>query len=535
LTTALQALDALNAGIAAARVLELDASAAEAIRAEAAERLGIAPDAYVLALVGGTGVGKSTIVNALAGDTVSPAGVRRPTTARAIAWVPGGDGPDDREEPLLRRLNAAVVRRRGDPDLGNVVVLDLPDMDSVEPGHREAVEAVLPKVDVVAWVTDPEKYADAVFHDSFLRDWLPRLDRQIVILNKADRLEPEAGRSVEADLAAMLRREVPAMGSRAPEVIATRAIDGAAGVAELRRWLAEAVDAKTIVANRLVAGAAAALGDLAGRAGVAAGPAAPLVPGQARARVVDSAAAEVLRVVDLPGVERQAIAATRARARRHGTGPVGLLTSAVYRASGRIRAGADPGGYLGAWRGRGGLARAAEVVRAAVNGALPAAPPALRGLYAGAARGGDLERRIATSVDRVIARQPPFEPPGSRLWPMFGLLQTANTILLVFAAAWTVIWIIARPEVSSYDLPILGPMPAPVVLLGIGIILGYVLARLLGLHAGWLGRRWARRASAEIRAAVEETVAVEAFSAIEQIEQGREKIADAWRSVAGRT
>ena len=47
----------------------------------------VRPDAYVLALVGGTGVGKSSIVNALAGETVTPAGVRRPTTSRAVAWT----------------------------------------------------------------------------------------------------------------------------------------------------------------------------------------------------------------------------------------------------------------------------------------------------------------------------------------------------------------------------------------------------------------------------------------------------------------
>ena len=532
MTTALQALDALTAGIAAARVLELDVTRADAIRAEAAERLGIAPDAYVLALVGGTGVGKSSIINALAGETVSQAGVRRPTTSRAVAWVPGASATDPSEAPLLQRFDADVVRGTGPSELGNVVVLDLPDIDSLEPANRAAVEAVLPKVDVVAWVTDPEKYADAVFHDTFLRNWLPRLDRQILLLNKADRLTPEAARSVEADLAAVLRREVPSLERRTPEVIATRATDGAEGVAELRRWLAEAVDAKAIVADRLVAGAAAALADLAGRAGVAAGPAGPLLSEGERGRVVDAAVTEVLRVVDLPGVERQAVAATRASARRRGTGPIGLVTTAIYRATGRNRASADPRGYLGGWRRRGSLARAGEVVRSAVNGVLPSVAPDLRAQYAAAARAGDLEQRIGASVDRVIARQPAFDPPTSRLWPVLALLQTANTVLLVLAAAWIVIWIIARPEVASYNLPILGPMPAPLVLLAIGVILGYVLARLLALHAGWLGRRWARRVSAAIKAAVAETVAADAFAGLARIEDARANLAGAWRSVA---
>ena len=531
MTTALQALEALTAGIAAGRVLELDVTRADEVRAEGADRLGIAPDAYVLALVGGTGVGKSSIVNALAGETVTKAGVRRPTTSRTVAWVPGAVPG---VEPLLRRLDAEVVRGGAPADLGNVIVLDLPDIDSLEPGNRAAVEALLPKVDVVAWVTDPEKYADAVFHDSFLRAWLPRLDRQIIILNKADRLTTEAVRSVEADLAGVLRRELPSIERQLPPVIATRAAEGPAGVAGLRRWLAEAVDAKAIVADRVVAGASVALADLAGRAGVAGGAAGPLLSEADRSRAVEDAVTEVLRVVDLPGVERQAVAATRASARRRGTGPIGLLTTAIYRATGRSRASADPRGYLLGWRRRGGLSRAGEVVRAAVTGVLPAVAPDLRARYAAAARSGDLEQRIGASVDRVVARQPAFKPPTSRLWPLLGLLQTANTLLLVFAAAWTVIWIIARPEVASYELPILGPMPAPLVLLAIGVILGYILARLLAVHAGWLGRRWARRLSGEIRAGVGETVATDAFAGLARIEEARANLAAAWRSIGDR-
>ena len=40
------------------------------------------------------------------------------------------------------------------------------------------LEQLLPRVDAVIWVTDPEKYADAVLHDDFLRAWMVRLDSQ---------------------------------------------------------------------------------------------------------------------------------------------------------------------------------------------------------------------------------------------------------------------------------------------------------------------------------------------------------------------
>ena len=233
----LPAVDALNEGIAAARVLELEVSRAEAVAKEASERLGVAPDAYVVALVGGTGVGKSTILNAIGGGNVSPAGARRPTTGAPVAWV--AESAAEEVQPLLDRLGVGRTQTHASEDLGRVVILDLPDVDSLDGSHRSTVEAVLPKLDVVAWVTDPEKYADAVLHDDFLRDWLPRLDRQIVILNKADRLDTEARASVTRDLERVLVREVASRAQTAP-VITTSAIDGEAGIAELRAWLAGA-------------------------------------------------------------------------------------------------------------------------------------------------------------------------------------------------------------------------------------------------------------------------------------------------------
>lgn len=547
-TNAHAALDALQKAIAAARVLELDITHAEAVRTEAAERLGIAPDAYVLALVGGTGVGKSSLLNALAGETVSPAGVLRPTTGQPVVWV--ADGATAELGDLFVHLGVeppkVPTRGKSAGSAGSgVVVLDLPDVDSLDASHRSAVEAVLPKVDVVAWVTDPEKYADAVLHDDFLRTWMPRLDRQVVILNKADRLDGTAVATVSEDLARVLGREFH--GRAAPKVLAASAISGTPestaarpaeredGIADLRRWLAEAVDAKAVVAARLSAGSRAAVAELAGSAGVAADSVAPLVPEAERRRAIESAVDDALRLVDLPGTGRQAVAATRARARRRGTGPLGLVTSTIYRLSGRERAVADPAGYLRAWRSRGSLTRAAEHIRRAVTGSLPAVPPALRARYAAATEAGDLERRLGEAVDRAVARQPILDAPSSGFWPLLGVLQSLNTVVLIFGAAWAVVWILARPPVAVFDVPVLGPIPAPLALLAVGLLVGYVLARVLGLHAGWLGRRWARRIGAQVRGDIEEAIARDAFAAIDPLEAARADLAAAWRQAVEST
>jgi GTP-binding protein EngB required for normal cell division len=519
------AVDALRRALPAAQELGLDTAPAERVLAEADERLGLAADAYVVALVGGTGVGKSTLLNALAGQTVSPAGVRRPTTAAPVAWVPAASA--DRLGPLLARLGGGRPRLHTAVGLEQVVVLDLPDVDSLELAHRTAVETVLPRVDVVAWVTDPEKYADAVLHDGFLRRWLPRLDRQLVVLNKADRLTAPGVARVVQDLEALIAAELPAPAGRgAPAVVMTTAAAGPSGVEPLRRWLAEAAEAKAVVAARLAATARSELGDLAAAAGVVTGYR-PLLATADRELALEGAVQEVLRVLDLRGAEARAVGATRVAARRRGTGPAGALTTALLRLAGRGGTADAPAEHLRTWRARGGLAGAGEAIRAAVLTALANLPAPIRGRYA-LAGATDLEQRLGVAVDRAVARHDEAGVPESRWWPVLGLLQSANQLVLAGVAAWIVIWFVVRPDVADVVLPVAGAVPAPLVLLAAGLLAGYLLARVLSLHAGWLGRRWARALSAAVRGDVAAALDVTAFSAIDRLERARAAIAAAW-------
>lgn len=517
-TGAARSIDALEVAAGSAETLGLDTAAARTVVAESRARLGLLPDGYVVALVGGTGVGKSTLLNSLAGEEVSPAGPRRPTTGAPVAWVPSGLA--DAARPLLDRLGVASVRTHPGDGLGPVVIVDLPDLDSLEPSHREIVEELLPRVDVVAWVTDPEKYADAALHDAFLRDWLPRLDRQAVILNKADRLAPGAVDEVARDLRRVIARDVP--------VLAVAARDGVAGIAPVRDWLAENVEAKSVVAARIAAAARAEVARLADAAGVTEGRR-DLLPDPVRRKAVDAAVSEVARLLDMETLERHAVAATRARARRRGTGPVGILTAAIYRWSGRERAAANPAQHLEQWRTRGGLARVSELVRRAIDSALPAVPPALRPRYAAGTDARDLEARLEKSIDRMVGRESrdiAASPPSSRVWPFLGLLQSLNTVLMVGAVAWVVLWVLARPEVASWDLPILGPVPVPAILLASSLAAGYLLARLLGLHAARIGRRWARRLEVSARIGAREVIELEAFARIERLEAARARLSE---------
>src|SRR5690349_2125859 len=416
-------LASLLQAIEAADVLGIPTDTARDVHADGIRRLGFPSDAYVVALVGGTGVGKSSLLNALAGEPVSAASVRRPTTARPVAWLPGGRR--DELEGLLDWLGVAPadIHAVGPAAFADLAVVDLPDLDSTSEDHRRRVEAVLPRVDAVVWVTDPEKYADAILQDEFLRTWLPRLDRQLIVLNKADRLRPDEAERVRRDLERDVERLAVAAGLRTPEtlpaVVTTtarpaepgtdagaddrrRSADGVDGVS---RWLSEQAEAKAVVRGRL----RAAIGDAVRALGVVAGIRAdtsetrPMLDPEARRRALDDATAALLRVVDVEELQRQAVAATRARARGRGAGPLGGLTSLLYRWSGRQARVADPLGFLARWRDRGGAARAVDPIRSAAAEPLRTAPPAVRGRVARAVDPAAVEASLGRAVDRAIA------------------------------------------------------------------------------------------------------------------------------------
>jgi hypothetical protein len=522
----------LDDAIVAAAALGVPTGDAEAVRQDIVGRLGFPAATYVLALVGGTGVGKSSLLNAIAGSSVSDASVRRPTTAHPLAWVPRSSRGD--LAGLLRWLGIPDrdVRDHGGDALGDVAILDLPDLDSVEGAHRERVEAILPRVDAVVWVTDPEKYHDAILHDDFLADWLPRLDRQVVVLNKSDRLSADDTERVRHDLERDMVR-IAGRGDRHPLVtvlpVSARSPDGT-GVQPLREWLATAVEAKRLVRVHVTTAIAAAIGALARSSGV--DPtvrAIPFVDGAARRATSDHVVRELLRVIDLPAAERQAVAATRARARARGAGPLAGITSRIYRWSGRQARVADPAAFLGRWRERGSLAPALEILRTAVETPLHAASPATRAALASSVEPAGLGTNLARAVDRAISARE-STVPSSRLWWLIGLLQTLATVAIVFFAVWVVLWILVKFPVDSVTAPVLGQLPIPFVGLVAALLAGYLIARLLGVHAGWVGRRWAHRLGRDVREHVGHEIELSAFAGLDRVEAARRGL---WNAARG--
>lgn len=150
-------------------------------------------DAILIGLVGGTGVGKSTFINALAGQEVSRSSDRRPTTDRVIVYrhvstdMPGEVPADDFAQPEVLHDNDKMQK---------VVLFDFPDFDSAEDAHTHIIRKYLPFLDVLLVVVDDVKYADRRLYE--LLSTLDHDPRNVfVILNKIDRLANRYGDDTE--------------------------------------------------------------------------------------------------------------------------------------------------------------------------------------------------------------------------------------------------------------------------------------------------------------------------------------------------
>ncbi|MFH0244302.1 GTPase [Streptomyces sp. HK10] len=211
-----------------------------------------------VAVAGATGSGKSMLFNTLAGVQLSETGLRRPTTSVPVAcvweteWDSGADG-------LLERMGVPPRARRRvqprDPALRGLVLIDLPDHDSAAPGHREQVDRMLRLVDAVVWVTDPEKYADAVLHERYLRPLAGHAEVTFVVLNQVDRLPGDDVDTVMDDLRRLLDEDGMALGEHGEPgatVLALSALTGR-GVGELRDSLGELASGRRAAALRLSA------------------------------------------------------------------------------------------------------------------------------------------------------------------------------------------------------------------------------------------------------------------------------------------
>jgi GTPase Era involved in 16S rRNA processing len=538
-------------GLSRTRVSPDALAATGELLARVGERRRLSTAHTVVALAGATGSGKSSLFNALAGQPLSPTGVRRPTTARPIAcaWQPEqaaalldrlGIAPQDRHTrqrlvgglppaapggdprpgpPQARDFahcsvggTAGTVGRPGgteDQSLEGLVLIDLPDHDSAATGHREQVDRLLRLVDVVVWVVDPEKYADAALHERYLRPAAGHADVTVLVLNQVDRLAGDTADLVLDDLRRLLDEDGLAVGEHGEDgavVLAASALTGR-GVGDLRAVLAQIVGERAAADRRLAADLDRAASDLH-----------PLYVGEGGAGLTDAAREEFVdRLADAVGAWGTGQSAERdwGRAARDacGTPWVRLLGErpVVARCSRFVRGSAVSPAGVKRWSGAGRVGATGAVPLPRHDPARgpaasrPAVDEAVRALAADAARGlpepwaravRDAARRggedLPAALDAVAVRTRPDRPERPGWWSLAACAQwlmmlvvLAGTVCLAavvtgrFGAAW---WL-------------------PACAIGVGAVGGPLLGLVCRLAARGPARRYGQNAERRLREA----------------------------------
>ncbi len=210
----------------------------------------------LVAILGPTGSGKSTLINTLVGSPVSEAGVLRPTTRIAIAVGSAADLDRAVDDGALSALQAGQLEPHTAGVLPGLVMVDAPDVDSVEHGSRALADHLLEVADLGVFVTTATRYADRVPWDVLERAEQRGLGL-VVVINRMP-AGPDATAVLE-DLEALLAgtelrvREVVTVADGAISEDGMSLQPGA--VEPLRQWLetlsADAVERRTLAAGAL--------------------------------------------------------------------------------------------------------------------------------------------------------------------------------------------------------------------------------------------------------------------------------------------
>lgn len=471
---------------------------------QADRRLAISGSATVVALAGATGSGKSSIFNALSGTALATVGVRRPTTAHAMACSWGDESAEDLLDWLqIPRRHALETDPAMDAALDGLVLLDLPDHDSTELDHRMEVDRLVQLVDMLIWVVDPQKYADAAIHDRYLKPLSQHADVMMIILNQVDKLTVKQREQCLTDLRRLLNSE----GLGKVPVVAVSAVTGE-GIEALRETLAKQVAEKQAAARRLAADVSVAAAKLSTASGTT------KVTPLARSSI-DRLTTQVAIAAGVPVVTEAVGKAWRMRGGLATGWPV-LAWITKFKPDplrrlhldrlgvGRRHKEIDPSGV-----GRTSLPATSGVQKARVDTAVRTlADEAAQGLTRGwadeikqAARSS--EDALPDRVDRAVATTDLDLAQHRRWWQLVRVLQWLLVATVIVGLGWLgLAFLLAYLQLPPLPKVTWWGLPAPTVLAVGGVLAGLLLAGLARIFVEIGARRRTAKARQSLRAAI---------------------------------
>ncbi|MEN8674022.1 GTPase [Nocardioides sp.] len=502
-------IDGLEAAVAAGRGRLDDALLDEAatVADRAAGRLRLSAQHTVVAIAGATGSGKSSTFNAITGLELSSTGVRRPTTSWATACVWGSAGAEELLQwlgipPRHQTMRDSMLdTAREDRELDGVVLMDLPDHDSTEVAHHLEVDRLVELADLLVWVLDPQKYADAAIHDRYLAPLRSHAGVMVVVLNHIDTVAEDRRQSMVDDV----RRLLDLDGLQEVPIFAVSAREGI-GIDGLRGEIASRVSAKKLTRQRIEADLRSAAGLLQEASGT--GKVRRLSP--TRVDELEDAFADAAGVpVVVDAVERS----TRLRAGRATTWPLVSVLSR-FKPDPLKKLDLDLGESGAALRGssRSALPATTPVQRARIDTEVRAlADDASNGLgapWAESVRRASVARlpEVGDLLDSAMART----DLGADKLPVWAGVVRVLQWLLILTALGGAVWaglLAAGGSLSDEEYQVAG-MPLPLLLLVGGVALGIVLAIVCRGLVGGTARARAAAADRRLRDEVH-TVATE--------------------------
>lgn len=482
----------------------------------AADRLALDPDMTVVALIGATGSGKSSLFNALLEVDLAPVGVRRPTTTSIMA----ASAPGTQSNAILDwlQIKNRVYIPAGLGLSRDVTILDMPDIDSVNAQNREGAQRLAQRADILVWVVDPQKYADDVLHSQFIKPYAKHSRVTIVALTQVDLLSPGDQMVIVDDLRGLLAAD----GLQNARIVPTSAKTGE-GIAELRMHINDTAQVQRIESARLKAD----VSDVASRIRSDLEQTSSVLPAVKERDVVRDLTEVSARAAGAPEVADAVRRAYIHRAKKH----VGWLPTRYWR---NLRPDPLKRWHLGEGKGELHSMQVSEVSSSSLQ-------VSLRSLTERVAQGrprvwaNDL-REVASEAgsgisddlnEAVASTDLAIRDETSGWWRFSNALQWVGWLVALIGALWLVaVWASREFLLISWDLPRFHEVPYPTWMLLGGLAWTLLVVLISHFATRMVARRLGGRAAQSLRTSIETTVRAKLWAPLHAEDQRQRQIVD---------